>query len=297
VTTTPKIDIVDEKPGSASAIEALLGPSAPELADVKGSKVDNSSSTNVNAGKPGLSRAKEQEEESRVQQLIKKWNLPATLEQYRARGEASGTSTLEQAKIDARRAQATKGGEARAASASAKKTASTAPKASGKTYSTVRNLQTAQSLLAQKDSEVDELRAELERVKLENVARAARAQVMTEGEGLDELTEGFSAMLGFLFDGVSEVRRLHYLQNARAGGRQELTTDEQTAIAAWHLPDDRAESVARSFAHYMHSRLGPDMLELLPLFIGIAGIGGHVLHGVQAERMAKAEPLGVRVVR
>lgn len=292
--TTPKIDIIDEQPGSVSAIETLLSASPPELADVNASK--NGSEA---APPPRQSVAKQREDDSRIQQLIGRWNLPTTLEAFHARATANGTRALDEAKGDARKAMAVKGGRARAANAAAEKSApkERAAKASGKTYSTVRNVQTAQTLLAQQSRELESLRAELEKVKLEAAARTARAEIRSEGEELDELTKGFAAMLGFLFDGVSEVRRLHYAQVARAGGRLELTADEQTAVAAWRLPDVKADGIARPFAQYLNAKMGPDMLELLPLFIGVAGIGGHVLHGVQAERMAKAELAEMRVVK
>jgi hypothetical protein len=282
--TAPAIDIVDEKKGSASSIDALLAPSTPvEVSDPK-----------IKAAPPPpakLTTARLDATDgdlARVKELIARWKLP-DLDTLRARALEGGRSLLEQAKGEARSVQASQSATAGAA----KNAKPAATKATGKGFSAIRNVQAAQQMLAKQERELRELRAQLEAAKLANAARDARAEVLSTSEGIDELTAGFSALLGFLFDSVSEMRRMHYEQIAVRAHRP-LDADELRAVTGWQLPDKRAEAIARPFAQYFSTRMGPEVVEMLPLLIGIGGLGGFILKGVQGERLAKAERTEMR---
>lgn len=289
--TTPSIDIVDEKPGSASTIDALLSSSAPPVADRPHARATEPPAPTPAPRAPARLEANSGDL-ARVQALITRWKLD-DVATFQARANESGRSLLDEVKSAARSAQASAASIASAASK--KKSSERAGRATGKGYSGVRNVQTAQQLLAKQERDIAALRAELEETKLANAARDARAEVMSTSEGLDDLTNGFASLLGFLFDSVSEMRRMHYEQIAQRQGRP-LDADELRAVTGWQIPDARAQAIARPFAQYFATRMGADVVELLPLFIGIGGLGGFILKGVQAERLAKAERTEMRVM-
>lgn len=128
-----------------------------------------------------------------------------------------------------------------------------AGRVTGASYRGVKSKQAMREMLKDRDREIVELKAQVEKQTQATVALSAAVQT--------PLDESFATMLDFIFDTVAAYKSAPH----------------------WKLPTETRDRIARPLAVAAAPHMGA-AAEHMPLLVAVSGLGSHVLFAMQKDK-------------